>query len=453
MNPDLIVRSRRVVFPDGMRSATLAILAGKIVSVLPIDAPAHGSRELDFGDLIVMPGLVDTHVHINEPGRAHWEGFDTATRAAAAGGVTTLIEMPLNSIPATISAAALEEKYHSAEGRVWVDVGFWGGVVPGNAGQLERLFAAGAFGFKCFLVPSGVPEFQHVAEPDLRTALPILARMKAVLLVHAEAPQPIAEAERKTSALPPARYSTWLRSRPRAAENDAIALLTRLAREFNTRVHVVHLSSAEALACIHNAQREGVPITAETCPHYLTIAAEEIADGATQFKCAPPIRARANQEQLWEGLASGVVTMVVSDHSPCPPELKTLASGDFRQAWGGIASVELGLPVMWTAASERGFAPADLARWMCAAPAQLAGLQHRKGAIAAGYDADLVIWDPDETFCVETGRLHQRHKLTPYAEKQLRGKVKSTVVRGKVVYDNGDFVSGPKGSVLRRGVA
>ena len=453
MKADLVIRSRRVVLPDGVRPATLLLAEGKIASVLPFENDAPAARELDCGDQAVMPGLVDTHVHINEPGRTEWEGFDTATRAAAAGGVTTLIEMPLNSIPATTSAGALEQKIRCATGRTWVDIGFWGGVVPGNEAELEGLFFAGAFGFKCFLVPSGVPEFAHVAEADLRRAMPVLARLDAVLLVHAEVPQPIAEAERQTAALPADEYSTWLRSRPRAAENEAIAMLIGLAREYRARIHIVHLSSAEALACIGNAQISGVPITVESCPHYLTLSAEEIPAGATRFKCAPPIREHTNQQQLWEGLREGVIRMIVSDHSPCTPEMKSLASRDFRQAWGGIASLELGLPVVWTAAQARGFTLCDLARWMCTAPAKLASLDHRKGRIAVGCDADLVVWDTEESFSVDPLRLQQRHKITPYAGRQLRGKVKTTILCGTVIYDNGEFLGSPQGAVLRRGLA
>ena len=453
MKADLVIRGRSVVFPDGVRPATLVIAEGKFAAVLPFERDVRGARVLDRGDHAVMPGLVDTHVHINEPGRTEWEGFDTATRAAAAGGVTTLIEMPLNSIPATTSAAALEHKIGCAGGQSWVDIGFWGGVVPGNEAELARLFSAGAFGFKCFLVPSGVPEFAHVSEDDLRRALPVLARLGAVLLVHAELPEPIAEAERENATLPAQQYSTWLKSRPARAENEAIALLVRLAHEFKARIHVVHLSSAAAMECIGNAQTANIPITAETCPHYLTLAAEEVPDGATQFKCAPPIRERNNQQQLWEGLQIGPIDMIVSDHSPCPPELKSLASSDFRQAWGGIASLELGLPLIWTAAQARGLTLCDLSRWMCAAPAELAGLHHRKGRIAVGCDADLVVWDPNKSFRVEPQRLQQRHKITPYAGRELRGRVTTTILRGEVIYENGKFAGHPQGVVLRRGVA
>jgi allantoinase len=453
MKADLVVRSQRVVFSDGVGPAAVLIAGGRIHSFADVNAAVEAAAEIDVRDLVVMPGLVDTHVHINEPGRTEWEGFDTATCAAAAGGVTTLIEMPLNSIPATTSRIALEQKLRCAEHRVWVDVGFWGGVVPGNAAELPAMFAAGAFGFKCFLVPSGVPEFQPVAEADLRQALPVLAKLGALLLVHAELPEPIAEAERATAQLPATEYSTWLRSRPRVAENEAIAAVIRLAREYKTRVHIVHVSSAEALPCIRQAQHEGVAVSAETCPQYVSIAAEEIPDGATLFKCAPPIRERANQQQLWEALAEDLISMVVSDHSPCPGEMKSLASGDFRRAWGGIASLELGLSVIWTAASARGFGLKDLARWMCAAPARLAALDHRKGAIAAGRDADLVIWDPDESFRVQPEPLQQRNKLTPYAGQELRGRVKTTLLRGQVVYSDGSFAAAPAGEVLRRGMA
>jgi allantoinase len=451
MNADLVIRGRNVVTPGGIKSAAVAVTDGAIQVVAEVGSPVEAATSIGAGDDIVMPGVIDTHVHINEPGRTDWEGFVTATRAAAAGGVTCMIEMPLNSIPTTTTADALEKKFCAAQDKLCVDVGFWGGVVPGNTDQLPALFNAGAFGFKCFLVPSGVPEFEHVTEADLRQALPVLKELGALLLVHAELPAPIAEAERSAHTLPRTHYATWLGSRPAVAENEAIAMLTGLAREFRSRIHVVHVSSADALACLQQAQREGVPISAETCPHYLTLTAEEIPDGATEYKCAPPIRERANQQQLWSGLRSGVLSLVVSDHSPCPPEMKCREAGDFIGAWGGIASLELGLPLLWTAAQDRGFSIRDLARWMCEAPAQLAGLS-RKGRIAPGCDADFVIWDSRKTFRVEACKLHQRHKMTPYAGRELAGVIKQTIVRGNTVFRDGEF-SPYSGRVLRRGEA
>ena len=452
MTPDLVIRGRRVVTPDAIGPAAVHIRDGVISSVSSYDDVPVGAQLYDAGHHLVMPGLVDTHVHINEPGRTHWEGFETATRAAAAGGVTTLVDMPLNSIPATTSVAAFHEKRAAAEGILWVDVGFWGGVVPGNASEIRGLADAGVFGFKCFFVPSGVDEFWHVTESDLRQALPVLSELGAVLLVHAELPGPIERASAAAcTASAPNRHSAWLASRPRQAENDAIALLMRLAREFKARVHVVHLSSSEALPILREAKQSGLPITAETCPHFLTFAAEEIPDGATQYKCAPPIRERENREELWAALGEGLIDLVATDHSPCPPEIKCGGTGDFLKAWGGISSLQLGLPVMWTQLQKRGYSINHLVKWMCRAPAQLAGLAERKGSIAVGFDADLVVWKPEESFRVEPAQLQHRHKLTPYAGQLLHGVVETTFVRGKKSYDRGEFSSTPTGTILQRG--
>jgi len=386
MKPDLLVRGRRVVTPEGVRPAAIHVRAGRIERVAPLDEPLPaGARGIDAGDSVVMPGVVDTHVHVNEPGRTEWEGFATATRAAAAGGVTTLVDMPLNSIPATTTREALYEKLAAADGQCHVDVGFWGGVVPGNAMEIAGLLAAGALGCKAFLVPSGVDEFAHVGEADLRRALPELARQGAVLLAHAELPGPIDAAAgvwEGAGAAELRQYDRWLRSRPAAAEVAAIALLIRLARETGCRVHVVHLATPAALPILRSARAENLPITVETCPHYLTFCAEEIADGAVEHKCAPPIRSRSDREALWAALRAGEIDLVASDHSPSPPERKAVASGDFRAAWGGIASLQLALPAVWTGARARGFSICDLAGWMSAAPARLAGIAARKGAIA-----------------------------------------------------------------------
>ena len=398
-----------------------------------------------------MPGIVDTHVHINEPGRTEWEGFETATRAAAAGGVTTLIDMPLNSIPATTTAAALETKRTAARKKCWVNVGFWGGVVPGNAKDLRALHRAGAFGFKCFLVPSGVPEFVNVGEDDLRIALPILASLDAPLLVHAELPGPIEEANKKIAKGNPAKHRTWLLSRPPGAETKAVEMLIRLAREFKARVHIVHLSSERSVPLIRRAKKEGVRITTETCPHYLFFESNMVPDGATQYKCAPPIRDSRNREGLWNALDKGVIDFVVSDHSPSPPAMKCLDTGDFFKAWGGIASLQLGLPVLWTKMSRQNFSLEHLARWMCSGPARLAGLEKQKGAIAEGCDADLVVWNPEKSFIVERKMIQHRHKLTPYLKQSLRGIVQATFLGGEMIYDRGRFLGPPRGALLRRG--
>jgi allantoinase len=432
---DRVVRSRRVVLPDGARPATIHIREGRIER---IGTDLAGT---DFGDFVIMPGLVDTHVHINEPGRTDWEGFTTATRAAAAGGITTLVEMPLNAIPPVTSVDALAAKINAAREQCWVDVGFWGGVVPGNMAEIAPLLEAGCRGFKCFLTPSGVPEFAHVAEADLREAMPELARRGAVLLAHAELP-----AELRAASGDPRSHRTWLGSRPRGAEDGAIELLIRLSAEYGCRVHIVHLSSGDSIARIERARAAGVQITVETCPHYLVFSGEDIAAGATEFKCAPPIREAANRDALWEGLRRGAIDAVVTDHSPSPAEMKMRERGDFLAAWGGIASLQLSLAATWTEASRRGFGIEDLARWMSAAPARLAGLEHRKGAIAPGRDADLVIWDPDAEFTVDPARLHHRHKLTPYAGRRLRGAVRETWLSGEPVAIDGP----PRGRVLLR---
>jgi allantoinase len=447
----LVVRGHRVVTPEGERPASVHIRNGVIVSVTSFDEIPGGFLPIEAGDSAVLPGLVDTHVHINEPGRSEWEGFATATQAAAAGGVTTLIEMPLNSIPATTSAGAYRQKIAAAANNLCVDVGFWGGVVPGNASELRPLWDAGVFGFKCFLVASGVPEFEHVEESDLRKALPELASLGAPLLAHAEVPGPIDRAVAKLAkTASPREYATWLASRPREAEDQAINLLVRLAREFKARVHIVHLSSTDAIAAIRKAKSDGVALTVETCPHYLTFAAEEIADGATEFKCAPPIRERANREKLWSALGDATIDLVASDHSPCPPYLKLSDEGDFLRAWGGIASLQLGLAAVWTGARSRGYGLTDLARWLCSGPAALAGVASKKGAIAAGYDADLVIFDADLKFRVDPARVLHRHKLTPYAGRELVGAVKATFLRGRKIFDGMTPVGAPLGRVLKR---
>jgi len=447
---DLVVSSERVVTPDGVRPAAIVVAQGRILDIVPIgDAPPpHAAASVNAGSAAVLPGLVDTHVHLNEPGRTEWEGFVTGTRAAAAGGVTTLIDMPLNSIPATTTVSALRLKLQAAAPVALVDYGFWGGVVPGNVDDLEPLLDAGALGFKCFLVPSGVDEFAHVRESDLRPAMQRLAARDAVLLAHAELPGPIARAAAQGD---PRRYATWLASRPEDAEVEAIDLLLRLSEETGCRVHIVHLSAATALPIIERARRAGARITVETCPHYLTFAAETVPDGSTAYKCAPPLRSAANREQLWDGLARGIIDLVATDHSPAPPALKRLDSGDFMAAWGGIASLELSLAAVWTGARARGRALHDVARWLCGAPARLAGLD-RKGRIAPGCDADLVIFDPEAEWSVEPVRLRQRHPITPYAGMTLQGKVRQTFLRGVSIYENGRTRERPEGQWVRRAI-
>jgi allantoinase len=423
------IRSRRVLIGHELRPACVVVSDGVIQRVVEWSDAPSGTNLHDFGEAVVMPGLVDSHVHINEPGRTEWEGFETATSAAAAGGVTTLLDMPLNSVPATTSVRALEVKHHAAIGRCAVNVGFLGGVVPGNSAELAPLWRAGVFAFKCFLVPSGVDEFGGVGENDLRTALPVLAALGAPLMVHAELSQYLAEPSGD-----PRHYQTYLASRPDRAETEAIALVVRLAREYHARVHVVHVSSADSIALIQQAKDEGVAVTAETCPHYLTFSAEEIADGATEFKCAPPIRQRGHRDALWEALERGMLDIVVSDHSPSTPELKKQREGDFFAAWGGIASVQFGLAAVWDGARRRGVAAERVAQWMSETPARLFGLGSRKGRIADGYDADLVAWDPEGVVEVEPGMIRHRHKLTPYLGRRLHGKVRATFVGGRIAY-------------------
>jgi allantoinase len=443
----LAIRGTRVVTPTGVRAATIVVRQGRIAAITGLGERLSGVPIVDAGDHIVIPGLVDTHVHINEPGRTEWEGFDSATRAAAAGGVTTVVDMPLNSIPAVTDAPALEEKIRAATGQCHVDVGFWGGAVPGNAGDLEDLAEAGVLGFKCFLSPSGVDEFPHVSEADLRPALPIISRLALPLLVHAELPARLHAFEGGSRV-----YRTWLASRPPEAEQAAIDLLIRLAREYRARIHVVHLASADALSAIAEARAEGLGITVETCPHYLTFAAEDIADGATAFKCAPPIRERSHRERLWNALRNRALDLVASDHSPAPASLKHLEDGDFVKAWGGVASLQVGLAAVWTGAGARGIPFETVVHAMAGAPARLAALEARKGAIAVGRDADLVIWDPDTEVTVDAAALYHRHPVTPYHGMRLRGRVVTTYLRGEVVFDRGGF-GRPLGRCLRRGGA
>ncbi len=424
----MIIRSKRVVSDGRVAPADIVVAGERFAAVLP-----YGTAEgdvLDVGQLAVSPGVVDSHVHINEPGRTEWEGFASATQAAAAGGITTVVDMPLNCIPATVSRQAAEVKLAALQGQLQVDASFWGGVIPGNTGELAGLRAFGCGGAKCFTCPSGVDEFPHVSRADLDLALPLMRDLGLVLLVHAEAPEPLEAAERDVANADVRDYATYLRSRPDQAELDAIAMVIDLCRQHQAAAHIVHLSSAQALPMLAKAQAEGVRISAETCLHYLTFCAEDVPPGATCYKCAPPIRDRANREALWQGLRDGVLTLVVSDHSPCTPQLKRTEVGDFMAAWGGIAGLQLGLSALWTQASARGFGLADLCRWNAENTARLAGLDARKGRIAAGFDADFVIWDPEAEATIAGADLHHKHKLTPYDGLALRGVVHQTWVRG-----------------------
>ena len=409
-------------------------------------AVASGVPLEDFGDLVVAPGIVDAHVHINEPGRSEWEGFATATQAAAAGGVTTVVDMPLNSSPVTTSLAALEAKRRAAVGKCWVDVGFYGGLVPGNAEQIGTLLAAGALGIKAFLCPSGLDEFPAATLADLEAAAPALKRFDRPLLVHAELPN--APAPTPATAR---RYADYLASRPTQWEWDAIAMLINFCRSSRCRVHIVHLACGEALPMLTAARvREGLPITVETCPHYLHFSPGDVPDGATQFKCAPPFREPRQRELLWEGLQDGEIDTIGSDHSPCPPEMKHLESGDFMAAWGGIGSLELTLPIVWTGAAVRHMGLESVFQWLSARPAEIFGLGERKGRIAVGYDADFVVWDPDARWRVRAAQLHQRHKLTPYDGAMLRGKVLQTWLRGQPILRGAAICPEPPGQLIAR---
>ncbi|MBC3762258.1 allantoinase AllB [Quadrisphaera oryzae] len=456
---DLVVLAERAVLPGGTAAVALGVRDGRIAVVVPLqdrgDLPAAREVLELADDEVLLPGLVDTHVHVNEPGRTAWEGFDTATRAAALGGVTTVVDMPLNSVPATTTVDALAVKRDAARGAVHVDVGFWGGVVPGNTGELAGLVAGGVFGAKCFTTPSGVEEFEHVSPAQLREGLAELARLGSRLLVHAEDPQVLDEAaadvaRQVAEGADPRSFALFLGSRPAAAEDSAVADVVAAAREVGGAVHVVHLASASALPLVAAARAEGLAVTAETCPHYLTLDAAAVPDGATQFKCCPPVRSAGTQDALWAALEAGVLDSVVSDHSPCTPDLKLReedgGSGDFLAAWGGIASVQLGLPVVWTAARERGVPLERVVGWMATRPAARVGLAGRKGSLVVGADADLAVLAPEEELLVEPGMLAFKNKVTPYAGRRLRGVVRSTWLRGRRVEPSGG--GAPAGRLL-----
>ena len=426
-----------------MRDGTIASFIA--VDQIPTDAKVH-----DFGESAILPGLVDSHVHINDPGRTEWEGFETATRAAASGGYTMLVDMPLNCLPATTTVAALAAKREAAKERCWVDWGSWGGVVHNNQSDVEALAAAGVRGFKCFLIHPGIDGFTMVTEPELRAALPHVARTGLPLLVHAELPGSVDEATRRLRDADWSRYATYLQSRPEEAELAAVRLLLSLCRQYKFRLHIVHLSASRALSELCAARAEGLPVSVETCPHYLYFCAEEIPDGATLCKCAPPIRSRDNREELWRGLKDGIIDLVATDHSPCPPAMKRLEERNFSTAWGGIASLSLALPVMWTEASRRGFSLTDISRWMAEEPARLARCNSRKGRIAEGCDADLVIFEPETEFVVTEDRLHYRYPLSPYLGRRLRGVVKATYLRGQPVFSGGEFSGEARGREVPR---
>jgi allantoinase len=436
---EVVLRARRAVVGEEEVPVSVRVRDGVVVAVGAYDDPAGDAEVVELApDEVLLPGLVDTHVHVNEPGRTEWEGFASATRAAAAGGVTTIVDMPLNSIPPTTTVPALQVKRDAAREQVFVDVGFWGGAVPGNIADLAGLHEAGVLGFKCFLLDSGVEEFPHLPAADFATAMAETARLGALMIVHAEDGEAIGECAHG------AAYSGFLASRPDAAEERAIALVVETARATGARAHVVHLSASGAVPALRDARAAGVDVSVETCPHYLFFEAGSIADGATELKCCPPIRGADNRDALWGALASGDVDMVVSDHSPCTPDLKRRDSGDFAEAWGGIASLQLGLPVVWSTARERGVPLTDVVRWMATAPARRVGLAG-KGAIAVGHDADFCVFAPDEPWTVDVARLHHRNPVSPYAGQRLTGVVRETWLRGSRIDET------PRGRLLRRG--
>lgn len=440
---ELMLRSTRVITPEGTRAATVAVAAGRITAVLAYDAEVpSGARLEDFGDDVLLPGLVDTHVHVNDPGRTEWEGFWTATRAAAAGGITTLVDMPLNSLPPTTTVDHLRKKQDVARSKAHIDVGFWGGALPDNVKHLRPLHDAGVFGFKAFLSPSGVDEFPELDQEQLARSLAEIAAFDGLLIVHAEDPHHLAAAPQKGGR----KYADFLASRPRDAEDTAIGNLIAQAERLHARVHVLHLSSSDALPLIAEAKRAGVRITVETCPHYLTLTAEEVPDGASEFKCCPPIREAANQDLLWQALADGTIDCVVTDHSPSTADLKT---DDFATAWGGISGLQLSLSAVWTEARKRGHSLEDVVRWMSTRTARLVGLDSRKGAIAVGLDADFAVLAPDETFTVDPAALQHRNRVTAYAGRTLSGVVKSTWLRGERIVADGEF-GAPGGELLTR---
>lgn len=432
---DLAIHSTTTITPEGIKDAYVFIKDGVIADVIK-QLPSGlnlNCEVIEVGDKVLMAGVVDPHVHINEPGRTDWEGFDTATKAAIAGGITSLVDMPLNSSPVTTTVHAFEEKLAAAKGKLHTNVGFWGGVIPGNEKEIEPLIERGVLGFKAFLTHSGIDEFPNVTEDDLRKVMPIIAKHDLPLLVHCELSVPLSKGER-----PGVRsYQNYLASRPKQWEDDAIALMIRLCGEFNCRTHIVHLSSSNSIEQIAVAKQDGLPLTVETAQHYLYFNAEDIEDAKCQFKCAPPIRERANNEKLWQALKEGIIDFVATDHSPAPPDMKQLDSGDLTKAWGGIASIQFALPVLWTAAKKHNCGVEDIAKWICSNPAQL--VRKKKGIIAKGYDADLTIWDEKRSFIITEAIIHHRHKITPYLNEELSGVVEQTYLAGKKVYDNGNF--------------
>ncbi|MBC7826986.1 MAG: allantoinase AllB [Chitinophagaceae bacterium] len=438
----LIIKSNRVILPGKSISAYVIIENG-IISDIVSHYPGDFTKLIDVGDKVLMPGVVDTHVHINEPGRTHWEGFDTATRAALAGGITTLVDMPLNSSPVTTTITAFEEKLKATENKLHVNCGFWGGIVPGSEIEIEGLIKTGVLGFKAFLTHSGIDDFPNVTEADLRKVMPLIAKNNLPLLVHCELSDPAHSSLNNDDG----SYQNYLSSRPKKWEDDAIALMIDLCGEFDCRVHIVHLSSADSIDQIRRAKQKGLPLTVETAQHYLFFTADEIKDRQTAFKCAPPIREKENRTRLWDALKEGIIDFVATDHSPAPPDLKELQTGNFTKAWGGIASLQWALPVLWTGAKQRGFGLTDLSKWLCENPSKLPGGKLKKGRIEKGYEADFVVFDPNKTFIVKEDDIHHHHKISPYLNHELSGVVEQTWLGGIKVFDKGEMTLG-RGKIL-----
>ncbi len=444
---DLVIKSKNVVLANRVEDAFVLIKDGVIADVLTEFSNEANSPLVDVGSKILMAGVVDPHVHINEPGRTDWEGFETATKAALTGGLTTLVDMPLNASPVTTSVKAFDEKLSAATKNLHTNCGFWGGIVPGNEHEIEELIDKGVLGFKAFLTHSGIDEFPNVVEANLRKAMPLIAKYNLPLLVHCELTDNL---QHSAFNFHPNSYQNYLSSRPKEWEDEAIALMIRLCDEYNCRTHIVHLSSSNSIRQIKKAKEKGLPLTVETAQHYLYFNAEEIKDGQTQFKCAPPIRERQNNELLWQALKDGVIDFVATDHSPAPPEMKQLQTGDFTKAWGGIASLQFALPVLFTAAKKRSGTINDIAKWLCEKPAELIGQQTKKGRIAKGFDADLVVWDADKTFVVTEQIIQHKHKVTPYLNEELWGVVEQTFLAGKKVFDNGEFIALNQGEIITK---
>ena len=440
--PDFAIASQRVLTLEGEKPAAILIKGEKILDVVSIENIPENCPTEDMGNNVIMPGLVDAHVHINEPGRTDWEGFETATKAAAAGGITTIVDMPLNCIPVTTTVDALNQKIIATKDQLWIDCGFYGGLIPDNIQDLESLADAGVLGFKAFLSPSGIDEFPNISEKHLREALHILAKKGIPVLVHAELENGATSSEENKT------YKYFQESRPKSWENNAIKLLIQLCREFNVHIHIVHLSSADILPEIAQTRKDGFPLTVETCPHYLHFSSERISDGDTRFKCAPPIWNGENRENLWAGLEEGIINFITSDHSPCTPELKNLEAGNFEKAWGGISSLQFALPVIWTECKQRGYSLEQLINWMSKQPAKFIGKDQQKGQISPGFDADLVCWNPDKKYIIKKEVIHHKNKLTPYEGESLYGVVNATFLRGQKVYGNGEFSGNPTGKII-----